>query len=315
MPLKAGIIVGLGSIGQRHLRYLESCQPKLQIDVVTRSGQAGKSGITYDTIFDINPRDYDFAIVANAASAHVDTAEYFLNHQVPVLIEKPLDACMTKACKLSLHPHAGRALLGYSLRFSDLYKHLMLRLADLGSVEHVSISSRSFLPDWRKGSDYRESVSARKELGGGVLLEISHEIDLAIKIIGGVESAMGFKKSSKILGLEVEDIADLVIRNGQHLAHVHLNMCSELLSRTGTVLTENGTLRYDFLDQTIEISDGQGGILKEVYKGPKDWIKKMYMNEVSHFLDVVRFMAEPCVTLTDGVQVLKAIQQAFGGLK
>ena len=93
----------------------------------------------------------------------------------------------------------------------------------MGEIISLEAHVGSYLPDWRPQKDYKESVSARAELGGGVLLELSHELDYIRWFFGGIDSVIAVLKNSNILGLDVEDGADLILKSSKGL-HISLHL-------------------------------------------------------------------------------------------
>ena len=111
----------------------------------------------------------------------------------------------------------------------------------LGSFLFSKINCSSYLPDWRPSQDYRRTVSSSSSYGGGVLLELSHEIDYANWFFGPFLKVQAVLKNTGTLEIDVEDIADLVLtnKNGMNV-QIHLDFCSR--SKKGIVL---------FMDQKL----------------------------------------------------------------
>ena len=55
---------------------------------------------------------------------------------------------------------------------------------------HLWVSS--YLPSWHPTEDYREMYSAKKELGGGVVMDSIHEIDLTHWLFGKPDVCAAF---------------------------------------------------------------------------------------------------------------------------
>ena len=108
---------------------------------------------------------------------------HLLKAKIPVLIEKPISDNLKKCSELIELMTSNNCLVtvGYVLRHSKILNKFkeLINQSDIGKRLYAEIKCGSYLPDWRKDKDYRESVSAKSSLGGGVLLELSHEINYA----------------------------------------------------------------------------------------------------------------------------------------
>lgn len=178
--LKSGqaLVVGYGSIGQRHARILEELG--CAITVVSRRPIEGvdRAASIADALSRGAP---DYVVIANETSAHGEavTALMQLGYVNRLLIEKPLGiiAATTLEAPFTL------AAVGYNLRFHPV----MIALAEAISGDTlVSVHAYcgQYLPDWRPGTDFRKSYSADPERGGGVLRDLSHELDYLMWLCG-----------------------------------------------------------------------------------------------------------------------------------
>lgn len=251
-------IFGHGSIGTRHQKNLLT--------------------LGHQEVTDIQRADC--ALICNPTALHMPTAVSVPN--LPLFIEKPLSHSLYNTGKIK-----NKVLLGYCFRFNDPLRQFKKRLDSI-KVESVKIVCHSWLPDWRPDQNYRDSYSAKKELGGGVLLDLSHEIDYALWFFGPVKSVTAKLRMAPELNIETEAIADLelVFVSGVK-TKIHLSYASKIPERYCEVITaDNRTLRWDYQPNNA-----------------------MYVNEMKHFADVVAGQAEPLVTIDDGIKVLQIIDQ------
>ena len=120
--------------------------------------------------------------------------------------------------------------------------------------DNVSVCAGQFLPDWRSLKNFKNSVSAKKNLGGGVLLELSHEIDYIQWLLGPVKVHYAKLRSSSELNLEVEEIADAVlVSNTGTICNMHLDFLQKKVTRTCSFIGEKGKLDWDLLTNTITL--------------------------------------------------------------
>ncbi|HEC14314.1 MAG TPA: Gfo/Idh/MocA family oxidoreductase, partial [Rhodospirillales bacterium] len=184
------LIVGLGSIGRRHVAVARELEPGMEIMALRRAGSACGDVVVFTSLDEALNARPDAVIIANPAPLHVATAQAFVEAGKHVLIEKPLSDRLDGIDKLLASSRRRGTVLqvGYCLRFHPSLIAMKQAVAEgrIGRILSLRAEVGHYLPDWRPGSDYRSAVSARRDLGGGVLLELSHEIDLARWLAGEV---------------------------------------------------------------------------------------------------------------------------------
>jgi len=253
-------LFGHGSIGSRHLKNLT------ELGHQETTSQAEADGF----------------LICNPTAYHLETALKITRYNKPIFIEKPISHNLNGLDKLT-----GKILVGYCLHFDQSLKFFKQKIAGKKIIK-VTIVCRSWLPDWHPDKDYRQSYSAKKDLGGGVLLDLSHEIDYALWFFGPVKKVTAKLQMAPELQIETESIADLNLDfvSGVN-AKINLSFASHKNERYCEVVTDSGTLRWD-------------------YQPNND----MYLAEIKHFIDVCQGKAKPLVTVSDGINVLKVIEAA-----
>ena len=186
MQLNRIAIVGLGSIGKRHLRLIKEIRPNIEVTLI-RSG-VGPSSPEEDmverVVFSIDEAlkyGIDAAIISSPAPFHVEQSIRLLKAGVHLLIEKPLSDRLDNLDNLVRVANESntKVMVGYVLRYDPAAIEFkkMIESDEIGALMHINIECGSYLPDWRPGHDYKKTVSALSNLGGGVLNELSHELD------------------------------------------------------------------------------------------------------------------------------------------
>lgn len=315
------LVVSLGSIGRRHLRNLRRLRPQSRIGVLRLSGDA--SGVVPDgadccfaSIGDARAFRPTAAIVCSPASTHVGVAMALVEDGVPVLIEKPiangsagLDALLEKA--------RGRGvplMTGYNLRFlpSLVEARRLVLSGAIGQVMGVRAEVGQYLPDWRPGARYQDSVSAKQALGGGALLELSHEIDYVYWIFGlpARVAAMGGRYGA--LEIDVEDMASLCMEYEQPrlLVNIHLDFLQRPASRSCKFIGSEGTLVWDGMAESIALYRPEAGQWSRVEVPSVPDRNAMYMDELSHFLAAVERRGEVGIDGAQGRDVLRIVEAA-----
>lgn len=259
------LIVGHGSIGKRHLRLVRESLPKADIRVL-RHRSCNDVPMCANGIFTNIEDACNFApqvsVVANPAPFHVDTAVALLAAGSHVLVEKPLAHTVESAQALLSAARDYNQLLqvGYNLRFLDsLEKFKELIRADMiGNIYSVRCEVGQSLPTWRPGADYRHGVSANKDLGGGVLLELSHELDYLRWIFGEINWVSAWTGRQSFLNIDVEDSAHLILGFAPNslgyglVGTLNLDFIRQDKTRVCTVIGERGSLRWNGVTGDVE---------------------------------------------------------------
>ena len=182
----------------------------------------------------------------------------------------------------------------------------MLLQKNLGKLLHIRVECGSYLPDWRTNINYRKTVSAKKELGGGVLLELSHELDYIRHFFGPFKNVKSYLYNSGSLGLNVEESADLIFETISGVpAIVHLDFNSRSPRRYCIAQFSDGEMSWNINENFVNWSPSNG---IEVRKTFDDHPDDMYRNQLIHFLDCIENRKNPLASIDDGIKVLKMIE-------
>jgi len=309
------LICGLGSIGRRHLKNLVALG---QDDIVLY--RTGKATLPDDDVAAWPTEDSleralerwapQAAVVSNPTSLHLPTALAAAEAGCSLFVEKPvadsLDGLDHLASELEAHDRP--ALVGFQFRY-----HPGLRAAgDLMQSGAIGrpISARAvwgeYLPDWHPWEDYRQSYSARSDLGGGVLLTLCHPFDYLRWLFGDVQSVTGEMQRTGALEVGVEDSADVFLAfHSGVTASVHLDYHQRPAEHHLTVVGTRGTLRWDNATGGVHWWSEGTPSWQEVPAPPGFERNDMFVEEMRHFLDVIEGRAEPACTLSDGTQALR----------
>ena len=260
------LLVSLGSIGQRHLRNARELLPEAQI-AVFRTHFYAESGLPEgaDRIFfdiadalDFKP---DAVIISSPASEHVRHAVEFIDNGAHVFIEKPL--AMTHDAVKEVIDASRKTdrftMVGYVLRFQPILHFIknLLHGGDLGEIRTANIQVGQYLPDWRPDSDYRKGVSAQKKLGGGALLELSHELDYSTWLFGIPDQVICSNGKISDLDIDVEDSACVIMEYGHTgLAKrvvVQVDFLQRVANMTMQVVGSEATLYVDLIKEQAYI--------------------------------------------------------------
>ncbi len=259
------------------------------------------------------------AVIASPATCHINTSQQLAESGVHLLVEKPLSASTVGVTHLlETCREQGLVLLtGYNLRFLPSLNRFrdLLRKNVIGKIISVRCEVGQYLPDWRPETDYRNGVSACRALGGGVLLELSHELDYIQWIFGEVDWVRATLSRQSNLEIDVEDSAHIVLgfapdEDGRRLiGMVNLDFIRHDSVRNCSAIGENGTLRWS----------ASTGVVEHYVAGAGEWNKlfcyqqqrdESYLAEWHHFLSCINEQKTPLISGEDGLQVLHIIEAA-----
>jgi predicted dehydrogenase len=314
------LIVGYGSIGQRHLRIVRALHPSASIAILRQqSGSQVPDGANYCfyNIEDALKFCPDVALIASPATHHLAVAIPLAANGVHMLIEKPISDV---SCYVSDFLEKGMRsnsviAVGYNLRHSLSLKKFKEML--LQNIVGVPWSVRSevgqFLPSWRPLSDYKKSVSSQKKLGGGVLLELSHEIDYLQWIFGDIDWVQSVLTRQSNLEIDVEDSAHIIIgfhkNAGEHalIGTINMDFIRRDATRICTVIGEIGSLRWDGIRGIVQRYDDREMGWVDVYsnQGGKD---DPYIFQWQEFLSLIRGHSGACASGLDGLKVVEVVE-------
>ena len=241
------VVVGAGSIGVRHRRVLESLGS--EVTTVSRRPGTGEHRTIAEAISPILP---DYVVIATETERHLESVESLVEINFPgqVLLEKPV---LDRPRPIPALPFASISV-GYQLRFHPAVRRLRSALTD-ARVLSAQVRYGQYLPDWRPNRDYRETVAAGP--AGGVLLELSHELDLIQWLLGRAVVLHGRTFRSGLLEMEREDLAvGLLALDGGGLVGLELNCLDRVQNRTMTVTTDEHFFYLDLIDGSLSC-DGE----------------------------------------------------------
>lgn len=286
------LIVSLGSIGQRHLRNARELLPSADFSVWRHNKNAGVSEAEagVETVYSLedaigfNP---DAVIVASPASTHVEKAAPFIDRGVNVFIEKPLELHSGKVEGLSERCAAGGGfvMIGYVLRFQPIMAAIKAFLADggVGEVRTALVQTGQYLPDWRPSEDYRKGVSSRKDLGGGVMLELSHELDYARWFFGEPDSVMASLGRLSQLEIDVEDSAHVLFEYADKRVAIQIDFLQRVARMHLQVIGSKATLDVDLISETGTLIEPGAPAGREVEFPKQTTGNEMYLRQFDVF--------------------------------
>jgi predicted dehydrogenase len=248
------------------------------------------------------------AIICTPTAQHVDDALIALRASCHVLIEKPLADRLDHLDDLRDAAAGGSRVVGvaHCFRFHGLLQRVRAELAAgrIGQPRSAAVWCGQHLADWRPGRDYHATYSARRDQGGGVLLDLVHELDYCDWVLGPVRALTADVRNTGTVGIDVEDVADVRMQARDDLViECHLDYLARPATRGGRVIGDRGTLEWDLLAGTAFVSDATSKSALDVPGvAERD---EMYRRELAAFADAIAGAAPFPVDLDVGERVVR----------
>lgn len=333
------LIVGLGGIGQRHVRNLRAILGNAvsigavrhrglkqllsdQFQIVPNQDVEEHYGIVHYDDFDAALAERpDAVFVTNPTSLHIPIALAAAKAGCHLFIEKPLSHTLDGIAELTELSQRNRltVLVGYQLRFHPCFKILAetIQKGQLGHIMSARIEVGEYLPAWHPYEDYRQMYASRRELGGGVILSQIHELDYAYRLFGLPKRVFALGGHLSRLEVDVEDTASMLLDcmvGGKSVAvYVHQDYVQLPPSRTCQVMGDRGKICVDFCEPSVSIYDEAGHLITD-QRFPEFQRNQLFIDEIKHFVACLEGRELPEVSLHDGAQSLRIALAAHRSL-
>ncbi|HLJ41180.1 MAG TPA: Gfo/Idh/MocA family oxidoreductase [Candidatus Acidoferrales bacterium] len=306
------LVIGCGSIGRRHAQNLRELGVD---DLVLYDADRDRSKSVarelqvrwvrnLDRGYQEQP---DAVLICVPTSLHLELATEALEHNCHLFIEKPISHSMAGVDEfLEEVENRNRVLLvGYNFRFDPLVQTAREWVAQgrAGRVVSARFHFGSHLPARHPWEDYRAGYGARKNLGGGVILDAIHELDLALWMFGEPETTYCAGGKYSDLEIDVEDVAEILLCYPDKIASIHLDSVQRAPERYCEIIGTRGQIRADFFARTLRYFDGDTRVWQS--GGGYCAIDEIYKLEMRHFLDCLHGRATPAVNGKTAAQSLK----------
>ena len=292
---------GVGSIAKRHIRNLAAvCAEKkisLQMDAYRRSGERQKGIDHIYTAFEEVPDDYDAVFITN-----FEPLNRFHSRARHFFIEKPVVSLnqLETASEFQTRPDSVYYVAA-PLRYNAVIQWIKNNVDPAAVISVRSISS-SYLPDWRPGQDYRETYSARKDMGGGVSIHLIHEWDYLTYLFGWPEKVCCLTGKKSALEIDSDDYALYIAEYSDKIAELHLDYFGRKTIREIQLIAEDETIVGNIVSNTIQFLVKNEEI--DFCEKRDDFQKR----ELNHFLEMIAGAAPAEDGYHHGLDLLRLTQ-------
>ena len=297
------LIIGLGSIGKNHLKSIRSILPSADLFALRSTSKSEKvDGVQNIHILEpILANTISFAIISNPTSEHKKTILQLINYGFPLFIEKPLYSSLD--LEELINQITYKSIFSYvacNLRFLNCIKFIKEQIHQQKylRINEINVYCGSFLPDWRSNINFKESYSAVPELGGGVHLDLIHEIDYLYWIFGKPINVVRYFKNTSSLSISSFDFANYILDYGEFCANIVLNYYRRDPKRSLEVVFEDKTWNVNLLQNQIKCNG-------KIIFASEQKISDTYRTQMEYFINCVDRKINTFNTISDAHDVLK----------
>jgi len=295
--ISKALIVGSGSIGQRHIRNLKSIGVDSIVALRSKKGQQktlpGELNVTeVEEWGEIAKYKPDFAIISNPTSLHLGAIRKSIPFVKGVFIEKPMSDSLegTEEILNLLDEKKVVSFVGHNLLFHPIVKSIRGFMAsrEVGRPINIQCQVGQWLPDWHPYEDYRKAYYARRDLGGGVTRTLIHEIHLVAELAGPPVEVCSMLAKSDLLELEVDVISNVMVRHESGcVSQVHLDYIQKPSHRSGVITFERGWATYDFNESRVVAQGPDDQSPNVIWSDNTFDDNEMYVEQTRKFIEYV----------------------------
>ena len=300
------LIVGLGSIAKKHIAALKSLKIEASIYALRASSNSQiEEGI--ENIYNLENLNFsfDFAIISNPTNLHFEFIERLSKFSIPLFIEKPAVHTLKNVAQL-IDLLENREVITYvacNLRFHPCIIFLKDKLIRENlKINEVNVYCGSYLPDWRPNVDFRKIYSANTLMGGGVHLDLFHELDYINWLFGSPKNSTSTLRNVSSLNIDAVDYANYVLEYDTFTASIILNYYRKKSKRIIEIVFDNEILEVDLINSCI-LNDNK----EFVFKAPNFEIKNTYIDQLNYFINCLNKNVAPMNSLRESVEILKIV--------
>ncbi|BFG70375.1 dehydrogenase [Sediminibacterium sp. KACHI17] len=303
------LIEGLGSIGRKHVDAILSLNPRADIYAIRTTKDAPiyrsvKNIYNYSEL----PSNIDFGIISNITSEHENSIIEMIKRRLPLFIEKPVISDVSGASKIQslLDEYGLTTYVACNMRFHPAIKFLKKYLSEsVVRINEVNIYCGSYLPEWRPNKDFRKIYSANVEMGGGVHLDLIHELDYCTWIFGFPISVIAEKRSVSSLKISSVDSAHFILKYPEYSTSIVLNYFRRDAKRTIEIVAEEFTIFVNLLSNSVVLSSSNIPLFKSDFN-----MVDTYKEQMKYFINDVLPSNTSINDFTNAIKVLTIANHA-----
>lgn len=315
------LVIGCGSIGRRHITNMRALY-KDDIEIMAYRTFAKAGHLTEDFFEKYEVDQYssfkkalskkpDVTFITNPTSLHIPFATKAAEAGSHLFIEKPLSNNMKGIKRLQNIVKHKRLItfIGFNLRFYPVLNKVyeMIQKKEKGDIISIRAEAGSYLPEWHHNENYSSNYSAIKELGGGVILDYSHEIDYTNWLLGKsdeIQQVFCYGGKYSNLNINTEDTAEILMKSDKSIISIHLDYLQHPATRKCTIVCTKGKINIDLINQTGKVFDNFGGFLEISMDSYFDR-NSSYITELNYFFDCIKQKKQATPDIEEGKHILE----------
>ena len=298
------LLIGLGSIAKKHIAALRELKIDFKIFAL-RSNKNAETEEGIENIFNLEDVNvvFDFAIISNPTHLHFEYIEKLVQKGINLFVEKPAIHSLANGDKLVrlIRNEKIKTYVACNMRFHPCITFLKNKIdTETLRINEVNVYCGSYLPDWRPGKDFRTIYSANVSMGGGVHLDLFHELDYTIWLFGFPARSYSLLKTSSSLDIDAIDYANYLLEYDSFTANIILNYYRKDAKRTIEIVFEDEIWNIDLLKNIIT---GKNGSI--LYENSDFAISSTYFDQMSYFINQIKLSKTPMNSFEESLEVLK----------
>lgn len=298
------LIIGLGSIAKKHIFALKQLNIIAKIYALrSKPNSEALEGVI--SIYDLNNIDvfFDFAIISNPTNLHFKYIELLADKGVNLFIEKPPISSLEniKILEKTIQESEIITYVACNLRFHPCIQYIKEYLISKTTrINEINIYCGSYLPNWRPNKNFREIYSVNPDMGGGVHLDLYHEIDYTCWLFGIPEKSQHVLRNVSSLKIDSVDYANYLLEYESFSVNIILNYYRKDAKRSIEIIFEDETWMIDLIRNNIK---NQNEFI--IFESSDFSIEKSYYLQMQYFIEHSINKRKPMNCLKESIDVLK----------
>ena len=298
------LIIGLGSIAKKHILALK------QLNIITKIYALRSKPNSEDlegviSIYDLNKIDlfFDFAIISNPTNLHFKYIELLAEKGVNLFIEKPPISSLEniEILERMIQESEIMTYVACNLRFHPCIQYIKEHLiSNTKRINEINIYCGSYLPNWRPNKNFRDIYSVKPEMGGGVHLDLFHELDYTTWLFGFPLKSNYVLRNVSSLKIDAIDYANYLLEYESFSVNIILNYYRKDAKRSIEIIFEDETWTIDLIRNNIK---NQNEFI--IYENSDFAIEKTYYLQMQYFIEHSINKRKPMNCLKESLDVLK----------
>ena len=307
------LIIGFGSIAKRHINNLIH---NINCEIIVYSRRKNIRFLDHKKIKVLNSLEKcllekpDVAFITNETVFHIPMAIRMAKSGLDLFIEKPLSNSTNgiKTLQKIVKQKKLVTQMGCNLRFHKCIIKIrqLINQKKIGKVISIQSENGSYLPDWHPHEDYRKGYASDRQLGGGIILTMIHDIDYLYWIFGNPKSIFSVSGKFSDLDISAEDYCSSIIEfKNNIMAELHLDFFQRPEFRGCKIKGTKGVIYWNSDKNEIRLFKNRKKVWEVVLALKKFQRNEMYIDEIIHFLKCVKNRKQTINNLNEGIKTMK----------